>query len=418
MASILLYVLKVSIGTFVFYLCYTLFFSKETFYQRNRYYLIISLILSLCFPFLNVLYNSGDITILEPVEKMNYIISSGTLIESIKLENASSVNLNNLFLWLYFVVSALLLLRLFISIVKVFSIIRKGTIQKNTFPKVIVSDLEFPPFSFFPFVVIPRNIFEIGDHSRIILHEYAHVKQGHTFDLLLSEILIAFLWFNPLMWLYKRSILLNHEYLADSFSLRNSEDRKEYQYKLLNLSEDQVKIYLAHNFSSSIKKRIVMINRKPTKIYAALKNVIILPAVACLMVMCSVGTGNLDKINNSGTGNEKFISIGDYRNSELPQTDLFRHKNKDLEINRIKWDTLSGYTITTYQSVQGQIKENRDFIINTDKDFNQASYYWENDSTLLFKLLNSATKLSAKYSLIIYGGDKRTSVTINGPLPF
>jgi beta-lactamase regulating signal transducer with metallopeptidase domain len=95
--------------------------------------------------------------------------------------------------------------------------------------------MEHPPFSFFPYVVIPKKTFESGDYLEILAHEKAHIRQGHTFDLLFSELLIVFLWFNPFIWLIKRSMALNHEYLADKFSLRSSCSIKEYQYKLLNI---------------------------------------------------------------------------------------------------------------------------------------------------------------------------------------
>jgi hypothetical protein len=147
--------------------------------------------------------------------------------------------------------------------------------------------MEHPPFSFFPYVVIPKKTFESGDYLEILAHEKAHIRQGHTFDLLLSELLIVFLWFNPFMWLIKRSMVLNHEYLADNFSIKSSSSIKEYQYKLLNISKGLMNVPLAHNFSSLIKNRIVMINKRPTRNYAALKSIIILPVAAILFVMFS-----------------------------------------------------------------------------------------------------------------------------------
>jgi hypothetical protein len=161
--------------------------------------------------------------------------------------------------------------------------------------------MEHPPFSFFPYIVIPKKTFESGDNLEIIEHETAHIRQGHTFDLLFSELLIAFLWFNPFMWLIKRSIILNHEYLADNFSLKSSCNVKEYQYKLLKIPARLMNVPLAHNFSSLIKNRIVMINKKPTRNYAALKSIIILPALAILFVMFSFKPES----NQTNTGNEK-----------------------------------------------------------------------------------------------------------------
>ena len=175
--------------------------------------------------------------------------------------------------------------------------------QDNKFPKVVLSEMMHPPFSFFPYVVIPKKTFESGDYLEILEHEKGHIKQGHTFDLLFSELLIAFLWFNPFMWLIKRSIILNHEYLADNFSLKSSYSVKEYQYKLLNISTSLMNVPLAHNFSSLIKNRIVMINKKPTRNYAALKSIIILPVVAILFVMFSFKPES----NQTNTGNQKTL---------------------------------------------------------------------------------------------------------------
>ena len=129
--------------------------------------------------------------------------------------------------------------------------------------------------------------YESRDYSQILEHENAHVSQGHTFDILFTELVIVFLWFNPVLWLLKRSILLNHEYLADKSSIKGSPGIKEYQYKLLNLQTSLMNVPLAHNFSSLIKNRIVMINKKPTPKSAALKNIIILPVAAILFVIFS-----------------------------------------------------------------------------------------------------------------------------------
>jgi len=218
---------------------------------------------------------------------MTSIILSGSVFSAAVSEKIGTVNVYNLFLWLYFSVSSLFLLRALISLIRTFMIIRKGTLQDTKFPRVVISDSEQPPFSFFPYIVIPKNTFESIDYNDIVEHEKAHVRQGHTFDLLLSELLIVFLWFNPFIWLIKRSMVLNHEYLADNFMINSSLNVKEYQYRLLNIPYNLKNVPLSHNFSSLIKNRIVMINKKPTPKYAALKSIIIIPVAAILFVMFS-----------------------------------------------------------------------------------------------------------------------------------
>jgi len=287
MDNLFLYLLKVSTGTMLLYLCYILFFSKDTFYLRNRIFLLGLLILSIIIPLLNVFNISVSDSSVENTNAIYSIILSGTSLEATVAGKITSFDLNSIIIWIYFLITSLFLLLILSSLMRTFMIIRKGTIKDNKFPKLVLSEMEHPPFSFFPYIVIPRKTFERGDYLEILEHETAHIKQGHTFDLLFSELLIAFLWFNPFIWLIKRSIVLNHEYLADNFLLKSSCNVKEYQYKLLNIPNSLMNVPLAHNFSCLIKNRIVMINKKPTRNYVALKSIIILPLVATLFLMFS-----------------------------------------------------------------------------------------------------------------------------------
>ena len=319
MDNLLVYLLKASIGIILFYLSYILFFSRDTFYLRNRIFLIAILLLSILIPVLRVFNISSDVSTSETSYIINEIISSGTIIGASVSEKINSFDINNLLIWIYFSISSLFLLRVLISVIRTLIIIRKGTLIDSSFPKVIISDLDHPPFSFFPYIVIPKKLYESEGYSQILAHENAHITQGHTFDLLLTEFIISFLWFNPFIWLIKRSIVLNHEYLADNISIKGSYSIKEYQYKLLNLQTGLMSVPLAHNFSSLIKNRIVMINKKPTRNLAALKSIIILPVVAILFVMFSFKPES----DQANTGNQKPLFSKDSESEIL----LFLAKN-------------------------------------------------------------------------------------------
>jgi TonB family protein len=279
MNNLLLYLLKVSVVTTLFYLCYLLLFSKDTFYLRNRILLILILVVPTIIPTIKVPILSDNTIPLKTASVINNFISSETTSETTISNTINSFDYNRLFVWIYCSVAGLLFLRGAISLITTFRITKKGAVIRSQFPKVIISDLQHPPFSFFPYVVIPTEDYKRGNYFDILDHESAHIKQGHTFDLLLCEIFIAFQWFNPFIWFIKRSIILNHEYLADHASLINN-NAKEYQFKLLNFQIGMKNISLAHNFNRLIKNRITMINKKPTHKYATLKNIVILPVVA------------------------------------------------------------------------------------------------------------------------------------------
>jgi TonB family protein len=282
MNSLLIYLLKVSAGTALFYFGYLLFFRKDTFYLRNRIFLMLTLIIPAILPLIKI-----PVISVNPVPAESAGAFAGLIYtEPSPLTSAAGAirtepfDIYPVLTGIYFAAAVLLLLRVIISLLSTYTIIKKGTIRTNHFPKVVTTESQLPPFSFFPYVVVPAEDFNTGECSDILDHEFAHIKQGHTFDLILGELFIAFQWFNPFVWLVKRSMILNHEYLADKVSLIKNKSVKEYQYRLLNLQPRLKHISLVHSFDSLIKNRIIMINKTPSPRFAVVKNFLILPIVA------------------------------------------------------------------------------------------------------------------------------------------
>ena len=156
MNSLLLYLVKVSAGTTILYLTYLLFFRRDTFYLRNRIFLILTLLIPPILPFLRIRIISDSMPA-EPAGILNNIIysepSTQTTIAS--TIHSDSFDYYSLLGWIYFTVAILIIIRAVISLLSTYSIIKKGTLKKSHFPKVIISYDRLPPFSFFPFVVVP-----------------------------------------------------------------------------------------------------------------------------------------------------------------------------------------------------------------------------------------------------------------------
>jgi len=212
------------------------------------------------------------------------IIVAGSHMDSTVTEHIKTANVNSMILFGYLVIAAFLLFRSVFGVVKALRIIKKGRVIDGSFPRIVISGSKENLFSFFPFIVIPEELYNNAEYKEVVEHEKVHVRQLHTFDLLLSEFCISLQWFNPFIWFIKRSIVLNHEYLADSISIMRSQNKTEYQYKLLDLSVKSAEVCLTHSFSSSIKKRLIMINKKPTQNYAAIKGFLVIPVVAILFL--------------------------------------------------------------------------------------------------------------------------------------
>ena len=98
--------------------------------------------------------------------------------------------------------------------------------------------------------------------AAVLAHEQAHVRQGHTLDVLLAHVATAVFWLNPAAWLLRRALLDNLEYLADQTVLRTGLDCRAYQYQLLRLAPSTGGSSLVSPFSFlTLKNRILMMNQ-------------------------------------------------------------------------------------------------------------------------------------------------------------
>jgi hypothetical protein len=71
-------------------------------------------------------------------------------------------------------------------------------------------------FLFFQFDFYSCRKHSETELSQILLHEQMHVRQCHSIDIILIEVVCLFSWWNPFVWLLKREMTMNLEYLADS----------------------------------------------------------------------------------------------------------------------------------------------------------------------------------------------------------
>ena len=113
------------------------------------------------------------------------------------------------------------------------------------------------PFSFGNSIFINRELHTEDELQEIIRHEFVHVKQKHTLDIIWSEWLCIINWYNPFAWLLKTAIRQNLEFIADNKVLQNGVDRKHYQYLLLKvIGNSHFSLASKFNFSS-LKNNVI-----------------------------------------------------------------------------------------------------------------------------------------------------------------
>ncbi|WP_158544269.1 M56 family metallopeptidase [Pedobacter miscanthi] len=155
-------------------------------------------------------------------------------------------------------------------------------------------------FSFWKTKVIDRKLPGL---TVIDAHENIHVKQLHTFDLLLVEIFGVFCWFNPIVYAYRRSLKLIHEYLADEYACKFTESKKQYAM-LLFLQNLNAGPTLANTFydTSLLESRIKMLQRNRSNPSRLWKYVLCLPLIAILYSFNTPGiTGNNNKVDQAAS---------------------------------------------------------------------------------------------------------------------
>lgn len=233
---------------------------KEKMFRFNRFYLLTALIFSYAIPFVKI----NLPTISEQKDQLIFDeIPTQQLIQN--ANPTSQFDWINLIFLAYFLVSILLIIKLIISIRKIINL--KGIDINYQNQKVKLLEKNLPPFSFWNKIYLNKNYFENGQiDNRIFQHEKTHVTQKHSLDILFLEILKVIFWFNPALYIYKKAMSDNHEFLADNSIILQNTDVKDYQRLILSEMLQTQNISLTHQFNyNNTKKRFIMMTTKKSK---------------------------------------------------------------------------------------------------------------------------------------------------------
>ncbi len=274
----LTYIIQVILFQVLFLAVYDFFLSKETFFTKNRFYLLATAVLSFVLPLLKIPTLQKTIpeeyTILLP----EIILSPQAIIE--KTSWYQSIN----YMDVLFGIGSLLFLTVFIiKLGKIISLILNyEKIPKEGY-KLILLPKNSKAFSFFNYIFIGKEIPE-EKKSKIIEHELVHSKQKHTIDLLIFEVLKIVMWFNPMLYVYQKRIALVHEFISDE-TVSKSTEKTSYINNLLSEIFQVEHISFINQFykHSLIKKRIIMMTKKQSKKIKQLKYLLLVPVLASML---------------------------------------------------------------------------------------------------------------------------------------
>jgi TonB family protein len=161
--------------------------------------------------------------------------------------------------------------------------------QKNTGSRIIrFHGFNTSGFSAMGYVFINTRL-SPEEAGEIIRHEQNHLERNHFIDVIFIEIIKAFQWFNPVVYLFDRSLRAVHEYQADQGCLKSGVPVASYQCLLLNQVFKSKAFNLTNSFSnpSLIKKRMIMMTKKPTSSLAGIKLLLVVPVTAVVFLAIS-----------------------------------------------------------------------------------------------------------------------------------
>lgn len=287
----LAYFLKINVAIALFYAFYRLFFHKDTFFHWRRTILLCFFAVSLFYPLLNI---EGWIKTHEPMVAMADLYATMILPEELVANpQEAETNWKELILLLlriiYWSGVSLLAARFFLqagSIIRLHLQCAQTTLKGV---RVHILRKEAGPFSFFHWIFIHPQSHTDSEISEIITHEETHARQCHSADVVISEMMCIFCWFNPFIWLMKREVRGNLEYLADSRVLETGHDSTSYQYHLLGLANHKAAANLSNSFNVlPLKNRIKMMNKRRTKGIGRTKYFMFLPLAALLLIISNI----------------------------------------------------------------------------------------------------------------------------------
>ncbi len=313
MNSFIIYLIESSICLAIFYLLFHFFLRKDTSFISNRFYLVGTLIFSLIIPLLNFQISTTNQTIQYIQTQPHRVIESviyqlvvndfkeneikSTIDPESKTNLADDepyisekISLLNIFVGIYLIGVSISLILFILNLFRLFKLVQGNQVLDEKKYRLVEIESNASPFSFLNYIFINRHNYSGSEFDGIIYHERIHISQLHSIDILLTELICIFHWFNPFVYLYKRSIKETHEFIVDRRVIDSGHDRVNY---LKLLSSEVLKnqlVSLSNSFNSSLtKRRLMMMISKTSKISAIIKWAVISPLLILLIFYFSIG---------------------------------------------------------------------------------------------------------------------------------
>lgn len=299
MTPLFFYFIKVNLALALLYISYRLLFRNDTFFGLRRITLLGMLLIAFLYQLPDISnWLSTRPTISEMISYYSTILPKEIPVEAAASmdKTANEANMDwgkagmNGFIIIYLSGVLILTIRCIAEMINLFVTHRRSKKRMIDGIKVYLIPETEEPYSFFRWIFIPAKLQNELILGEILQHEAAHVRQVHSFDVLLGELVSVICWINPFAWLFKKEIGINLEYLADQEVMHAGYDKKKYQYHLIGLEHSDTAIANLYNKFSvlPLKKRISMLNKKRTNNVGKVKYLALIPMAAAMLLFNNI----------------------------------------------------------------------------------------------------------------------------------
>ena len=294
MKYIIIYAIESSICLIVFMSFYKMLLQRDTQHFRNRIFLIVTSLISLVLPLLNVnILSVGESNLMKSITWINLpeINVSGSA------SAGNAVQWINVLAIIYIAGLVIAFISFLISAAGILILIILGRPEGRV---IRISGNKHTCFSAFGYVFISRSV-DAGDAGKMIAHEFNHIRKHHFADLMFSAIVGMIQWFNPGAYFLRRSLQAVHEFEADEACLSGGEDIFNYQALLVSSAFNTNIPILTNKFSnkSLLKKRIIMMTKKKSGRFSSAKTLLAAPLAAVMFLIFSCNKGGEKPVSAS-----------------------------------------------------------------------------------------------------------------------
>ena len=289
----LVYQLKVALLFLALYIFFRLFLSKESFHAFNRAVVLLSILLSLVLPFCVVTLHVSAAASPVQIPGLSEFVPS--------VQESSGFDWAALLIAVYITGAAAVLLSVAASVISLLKLVSRGRkIRRKDGTVLVLVDSAVTPMSWMNYMIMPAEDSEAVSES-IIVHERAHIRLHHSFDILFADLFTAMQWFSPAAWMMREDLRSIHEYEADEQVLKSGIDAKQYQLLLVKKAFGANGRSVSNNFNQGkLKKRIAMMLMKKSSAFKALKFLYVVPLV-CLSLAVNARTVYKEPVRVTGS---------------------------------------------------------------------------------------------------------------------